>query len=116
MGVHWNGQIWRFLPTDFLTRSHNQQRYGKSAVNDYDLTVQDWGITYEELEPHYDAFDKLCGTSGKAGHLRGQIQSGGNPFEGSTYFPDPLMPAWLLSRLGGGKGPRSAVPSWQMSI
>jgi len=41
-GVHWNGQIWRFLPTDFLTKSHNQQRYGKKAVSDYDLTVQDW--------------------------------------------------------------------------
>ena len=50
-GVHWNGQIWRFLPSDFLTKSHNQQRYGKKAVTDYDLTVQDWGITYEELEP-----------------------------------------------------------------
>jgi gluconate 2-dehydrogenase alpha chain len=30
-GVHWNGQIWRFLPSDFLTKSHNQQRYGKKA-------------------------------------------------------------------------------------
>jgi gluconate 2-dehydrogenase alpha chain len=92
-GVHWNGQIWRFLPTDFLTKSHNQQRYGKSAVTNYDLTVQDWGITYEELEPYYDAFDKLCGTSGKAGHLRGQIQSGGNPFEGSRSdeYPTPPM-------------------------
>ena len=27
-GVHWNGQIWRFLPSDFATKSHNQQRYG----------------------------------------------------------------------------------------
>ena len=71
-GVHWNGQIWRFLPTDFLTKSHNEQRYGKKAVTDYDMTVQDWGITYEELEPHYDQFDKLCGTSGKAGNLQRQ--------------------------------------------
>ena len=69
-GVHWNGQIWRFLPTDFQAKSHNQQRYGKDAVTDDDLTVQDWGVTYDELEPHYDAFDKLCGTSGKAGNLQ----------------------------------------------
>ena len=69
-GVHWNGQIWRFLPSDFLTKSHNEQRYGKKAVTDYDLTVQDWGVTYEELEPYYDQFDKLCGTSGKAGNLQ----------------------------------------------
>ena len=93
-GVHWNGQIWRFLPSDFQTKSHNQQRYGAKAVTDYDLTVQDWGITYDELEPHFDRFDKLCGTSGKAGNLRGQIQPGGNPFEGprSDEYPTPPMP------------------------
>lgn len=92
-GVHWNGQIWRFLPSDFKTKSHNQERYGKNAVTDYDLTVQDWGVTYDELELHYDAFDKLCGTSGKAGNLRGQIQLGGNPFEGprSDEYPTPPM-------------------------
>jgi hypothetical protein len=45
-GVHWNGQIWRFLPSDFKTKSHNQERYGKRSVSDYDLTVQDWGTTY----------------------------------------------------------------------
>ena len=93
-GVHWNGQIWRFLPSDFMARSHNEQRYGRKAVTDDDLTVQDWGVTYEELEPFYDRFDKLCGTSGKAGNLRGQIQPGGNPFEGarSDEYPTPPMP------------------------
>jgi gluconate 2-dehydrogenase alpha chain len=92
-GVHWNGQIWRFLPTDFLTRSHNEKRYGKKSVTDYDLTVQDWGITYEELEPFYNQFDLLCGTSGKAGNLNGKIQPGGNPFEGprSSEYPTPAM-------------------------
>jgi gluconate 2-dehydrogenase alpha chain len=92
-GVHWNGQIWRFLPSDFLTRSHNEQRYGKDAVSKDDLTVQDWGVTYEELETSYDAFDKLCGTSGKAGNLSGKIQAGGNPFEGSrsSEYPNPPM-------------------------
>ena len=92
-GVHWNGQIWRFLPSDFQTKSHNQQRYGKKSVTDYDLTVQDWGTTYDELEPYYDQFDKLCGTSGKAGNLNGKIQPGGNPFEGprSSEYPTPPM-------------------------
>jgi len=47
-------------------------------VTDYDLTVQDWGVTYDELEPYYDKFDQICGTSGKAGNLKGQIQPGGN--------------------------------------
>lgn len=92
-GVHWNGQIWRFLPSDFLTKSHNQERYGVKAVTDYDLTVQDWGITYEELEPHYTTFDAIAGTTGKAGNLKGAIQPGGNPFEGarSQEYPNPPM-------------------------
>ena len=90
-GVHWNGQIWRYLPSDFLARSHNEQRYGKRILEG--LSVQDWGITYEELEPYYDAFEKLCGTSGKAGNLNGKIQPGGNPFEGarSSEYPTPPM-------------------------
>ena len=54
-GVHWNGQTYRFLPTDFRLRSHYAERYGKDILSP-DLTVQDWGVGYEELEPHYDHF------------------------------------------------------------
>ncbi len=91
-GVHWNGQTWRFLPTDFQVRSHNIERYGEDAIPE-DMTVQDWGVTYDELEPHYDTFDKLCGIAGKAGNLGGEIQDGGNPFEGprSSEYPNPPM-------------------------
>jgi gluconate 2-dehydrogenase alpha chain len=91
-GVHWNGQTWRFLPTDFMARSHNLQRYGANAVPQ-DMTIQDWGVTYDDLEPHYDRFEYICGISGKAGNLRGQIQEGGNPFEGPRQreYPNPPM-------------------------
>ncbi|MGE5548403.1 MAG: GMC family oxidoreductase [Solirubrobacterales bacterium] len=91
-GVHWNGQTWRFLPTDFLLRSHVTQRYGKDIIGE-DLTIQDWGVTYEELEPYYDRFEKVAGIGGKAGNLKGQIQAGGNPFEGprANEFPNPPM-------------------------
>jgi len=93
-GVHWNGQIWRFLPSDFKAYSHNKERYGAAAVNAYDMTVQDYPFTYDEIEPYYDMFDKVCGTTGKAGNLRGQIQPGGNPFEGarSSEYPNPPLP------------------------
>src|SRR5579875_2861400 len=91
-GVHWNGQIWRFLPTDFKAYSHNAQRYGKAAVETDDMTVQDWPVTYDELEPYYDTFDKICGTSGKAGNLKGAIQPGGNPFEGPRAREYPTKP------------------------
>src|ERR1700709_555652 len=68
--VHWNGRTWRFLPTDFRLRSHLEERYGKDALP-ADMTIQDWPVSYDELEPYYDRFEKLCGTSGKAGNLRG---------------------------------------------
>jgi gluconate 2-dehydrogenase alpha chain len=90
-GVHWNAETWRFLPSDFVLRSHLTQRYGAGFLPQ-DMTIQDWGITYEELEPHYDAFEYLCGTSGKAGNIKGQIQPGGNPFEGARSRPYPTPP------------------------
>jgi gluconate 2-dehydrogenase alpha chain len=91
-GIHWNGLTWRFLPSDFVLRSHLEQRYGKAAIPS-DMTIQDWGVTWDEIEPYYDKFEKLCGVSGKAGHLKGQIQAGGNPFEGSRSddYPTPAM-------------------------
>jgi gluconate 2-dehydrogenase alpha chain len=88
--VHWNGQTWRFLPTDFVTHSHNRERYGEQSVAG-PLTVQDWGITYEELEPFYDRFEYLFGIGGKAGNLNGETRGGGNPFEGprAREYPNP---------------------------
>jgi len=91
-GIHWNGQSWRFLPSDFKMRSHNLERYGRKAFS-ADMTIQDWGVSYEDLEPYYDKFEYLCGISGKAGNLNGVIQDGGNPFEGPRQreFPNPPM-------------------------
>jgi gluconate 2-dehydrogenase alpha chain len=87
-GLHWNAETFRFLPSDFTTRSHLTQRYGEKFLPE-DMTVQDWGITYDDLEPHYDDFEYLCGTSGTAGNLQGKIQKGGNPFEGARLRPYP---------------------------
>ncbi|MGN2247309.1 GMC family oxidoreductase [Frateuria sp. GZRR35] len=90
-GVHWNGQCWRFLPQDFVIRSHTEQRYGKGFIP-ADMNLQDWGVTYEELEPHYDRFEYLCGISGQAGNVNGQLVVGGNPFEGARKRGYPLPP------------------------
>jgi gluconate 2-dehydrogenase alpha chain len=87
-GVHWNAETWRFLPSDFVVKSHLTQRYGSSFLPE-GMTIQDWGITYDDLEPYYDKFEYLCGTSGTAGNLKGQIQPGGNPFEGPRSRPYP---------------------------
>jgi len=89
-GVHWNGQTFRFLPSDFVAASHNRERYGKL---DDGMTIQDYGVTYDELEPHFDRFEKICGISGKAGNIKGEIREGGNPFEGwrSDEYPNPPL-------------------------
>jgi len=87
-GVHWNAETWRFLPSDFVLKTHLTQRYGASFLPE-GMTIQDWGVTYDDLEPHYDTFEYLCGTSGTAGNLRGKIQEGGNPFEGPRSRPYP---------------------------
>src|SRR6202046_443858 len=50
-GVHWNAQIWRFLPSDLKAYSHTLQRYGKAAVTAHDMTIQDYPQSWEELEP-----------------------------------------------------------------
>ena len=89
-GVHWNGQIWRWLETDFKLKSHNEQRYGKQATEG--LTLQDMPLSYQELAPYYDKFDLICGTSGQAGNLKGAKQAGGNPFEGPRDIPYPTPP------------------------
>jgi len=90
-GVHWNGMTWRFHPRDFQIRSHQIQRYGASSIP-ADVTIQDWGVTYDQLEPYYDRFEKMAGISGKAGHLNGKIVSGGNPFEGNRRSEYPTPP------------------------
>jgi gluconate 2-dehydrogenase alpha chain len=89
---HWGGQHWRYLPSDHLTRSRIVERYGAKAIPG-DMTIQDWAVTYDELEPYYDKFDKLCGVSGRAGNLRGERIEGGNIFEGprSNEYPTPPL-------------------------
>jgi gluconate 2-dehydrogenase alpha chain len=91
-GVHWNGQTFRFQEADFVYRTHIERRYGRKFV-DPDTTIQDWGVTYDELEPHFDRFERLLGTGGKAGNIKGKIQPGGNPFEAwrSREYPNPSM-------------------------
>ena len=90
--VHWNGQAWRFLPYDFEIRSQTVDRYGKQMVPD-DMPLQDWGVTYSELEPYFSRFEDICGISGRAGNLKGKKVAGGNPFEGerSKDYPNPPM-------------------------
>jgi gluconate 2-dehydrogenase alpha chain len=101
-GVHWSGHTWRWTDMEFKVRSLYEERYGKSFIPE-DMTIQDWGITYDELEPYYDKFEYTAAVSGKAGNLRGVIQSGGNPFEAprARDYPVPALTEIFSSQMFG---------------
>lgn len=71
--VHFTANFWRLRPIDFEERS----RLG--AVPGADL--QDWPITYDELEPYYTRVDWDIGVSGAPG-----------PFDPPRSRPFPMPP------------------------
>ncbi len=90
-GTHWAGMAWRFTPFDLEPYTQTVKRYGEKQITD-GLILQDWGVTYDELEPFYDRFEKIAGVSGKAGRLNGETIPDGNPFEGNRSSEYPLPP------------------------
>jgi gluconate 2-dehydrogenase alpha chain len=89
--VHWNGQTWRFQEADFRMRSHTTERYGKDFLGP-EYTIQDWGVSYADLEPYYDRFEYLLGIAGKAGNLQGKKIPGGNVLEEPRSREYPTRP------------------------
>lgn len=62
--VHWAGATYRYWPYEFEIRKQTIDRYGKDKIPE-DMNLQDWGITYEEMEEYYDQFEKMAGISGE---------------------------------------------------
>jgi gluconate 2-dehydrogenase alpha chain len=91
-GFHWNGLTWRPQASDLQLRSHYEQRYGKAFIPD-GMTIQDFGVSYDELEPYFTQFEEVAGISGKAGNLNGNIVAGGNRYESwrSKEYPTPAL-------------------------
>lgn len=89
---HWNGQTSRWSERDPVLRTYLEHRYGSKMIPT-EMDLQDWGVTYTELEPYHDLFERLFGIAGKAGNLRGHIQPGGNPFEAprQNEYPQPPL-------------------------
>lgn len=101
-GVHWNGHTWRALPEELRLRSYVTEKFGAKTI-DEGMTIEDWGVSYDELEPHFDRFEYVCGISGRAGNIGGQTQAGGNPFEGprKRAYPLPPLPTLLNGKMFG---------------
>jgi len=92
-GIYWAANCYRLTPWDFKVRSNTIERYGAKALPE-DCTSQDWPMSYEDMEPYYDKFERMIGAAGKAGNLNGTIVAGGNPFEGprAHEYPNPAAP------------------------
>jgi gluconate 2-dehydrogenase alpha chain len=90
-GFHWNGLTWRPQASDLQLRSHYEARYGKTFIPE-GMTIQDFGVTYDELEPYFTRFEEVAGISGKAGNLMGKRVPGGNRFEPWRSKEYPLPP------------------------
>ncbi len=85
--VHMSGQYWRFREDDFKIRSTTVDRYGESALPE-GSAVEDWPISYDDLEPYYEKIEYLLGVSGAGGS---------NPFESPRNKDYPMPP---LQRTG----------------
>uniref|UniRef100_A0A6P4FGB4 Gluconate 2-dehydrogenase flavoprotein-like n=1 Tax=Drosophila rhopaloa TaxID=1041015 RepID=A0A6P4FGB4_DRORH len=56
------------------------------------MNLQDYGVTYDELEPFFDKAEKVFGTSGEAYKVNGKVVGNGNVFAPSRSDDFPLPP------------------------
>jgi gluconate 2-dehydrogenase alpha chain len=87
---HWGAISYRFYPEQFTLGIYLREKYGAARLPE-NLAAQNWGVTYDELEPYYWRAEQLMGVGGKAGNLAGKKMDGGNVFEGtrSHEYPNP---------------------------
>lgn len=91
-GLHWSGVHFRITPEELRLRSHYKERYGKDFIP-VGMTIQDYGVSYQELEPYFDFAEKVFCTSGEAYTVNGNVVGNGNPFapDRSNLFPLPAL-------------------------
>ena len=73
--VSYGAMAWRFMAEDFTMKSTYGPVEGSS--------LEDWPISYEDLEPYYEKAEYEVGVSG---------ESGANPFESPRKSPYPMPP------------------------
>jgi choline dehydrogenase-like flavoprotein len=77
----YGAQAWRFMPQDFQMRS----TYGAIEGS----TLEDWPLTYDDVEPYYEKAEHEIGVSGDVGP---------NIFQGPRRKPLPMPPMEPRSR------------------
>ena len=73
--LSYGAQAWRYMPQDFRMRSTHGAPAGSS--------LEDWPVTYEDLEPFYDKAEYEIGVSG---------DYSGTPFKGPRRRDLPMPP------------------------
>ncbi len=73
--LSYGAQAWRYMPQDFRMRS----TYGAPAGS----SLEDWPISYDDLEPFYEQAEYEIGVSG---------DDSGTPFRGPRRRPLPMPP------------------------
>jgi len=89
--IHYHAQSWRYNPWDFKVRLESIRRYGATSIPK-GTTLEDWPVTYDELEEFYDHVEYEVGVSGRAGNIAGKIDPRGNVFEGPRKRDFPMPP------------------------
>ena len=89
--IHYFANSWRFHPWDFQARTQTIKRYGANALPK-GTTIEDWPVTYDEMEPYFDTVEYEVGVAGKAGNIGGKVDERGNIFEGPRKREYPMPP------------------------
>ncbi len=97
--VHWSGQSWRYYEEDFRVKSTIEELYSSEQLaylEEDGANIQDWPITYDDLEPYYEKTEYHVGVGGWPGNIQGEIRpvdpEEGNPFEAPRQRDFPFRP------------------------
>ncbi|QCE35194.1 GMC family oxidoreductase [Acetobacteraceae bacterium] len=96
-GLHWAGCHFRVIPEELHLKTYLEERYGKQAYRNGlippDMILQNFGVSYTDLEPFFTKAEKVFGTSGEAYTVKGKIVGKGNIFapDRSENFPLPAL-------------------------
>ena len=88
-GTHWNGMVYRFSPYDFQIKTMTEERYGKNKLGP-DYQLQDYPLTYDEMEPYYTTFEQAVGIAGEPGYFSAN--------RSAPYSMPPLVKTPVLAR------------------
>ena len=83
--VHWSGVTQRGRKFDLEARSITIDKYGEGKIPE-DMNLQDMGISYDDLEPYFDQFEKTAGTSGEDDPM--------GPPRSDSYPTGPMRPSY----------------------